>query len=142
MSRLFQPVMTSLVSVLYPRLVKKFRSVPTRSGPYAFISIIDPTTKKKQLVEILRRLRYGRDGKMGGTGANADNDEFKVIIRGDQNIGYRSVAPVLQSCTEAAVKIVRPIRNTRRWPIRSPRPAALCHSVLARGARHRISSAG
>ena len=74
------------------------------SGKAQEVKIVDPVTKKKQLAEILRKLRFGLDGKPGGTGTNADNDEFKVIIRGDQGMGYRSVAPVLQSCTEAAVK--------------------------------------
>src|ERR1043165_4524726 len=39
----------------------------------------------KQLLEVLRHLRFGRDGKPGGAGPNTDNDEFKIIIRGDKN---------------------------------------------------------
>jgi len=59
---------------------------------------------KNQLLEVLRRLRFGRDGRPGGTGVNADNDEFSVIIRGDKEMGYRFLEPVLIACAEAQVK--------------------------------------
>jgi biopolymer transport protein ExbD len=35
-----------------------------------------------------------------------ENAEFKVIIRGDQNLEYRYLEPVLITCSEAAVKNV------------------------------------
>lgn len=66
----------------------------------------DPSTGKNQLVEVLRRLRFGRDGKPGGTGVNKDNDEFRVIIRGDKEMGYRFLEPVLIACAESQVKNV------------------------------------
>ena len=35
-----------------------------------------------------------------------ENPEFKVIIRGDRNISYRSLDPVLLACVDANVKNV------------------------------------
>jgi biopolymer transport protein ExbD len=35
-----------------------------------------------------------------------ENAEFKVIIRGDQNLEYRFLEPVLITCSEAAVRNV------------------------------------
>ena len=40
------------------------------------------------------------------SGAAADNDNFKVIIRGDKSITYRTLDPVLLACMEANVKNV------------------------------------
>ena len=70
------------------------------------VKIIDPTTNTHQLREILRRLRYGMDAKPGGNGANADNDNFKIIIRGDKDMSYKTLEPVLIACMEANVKDV------------------------------------
>jgi hypothetical protein len=70
------------------------------------LRIVDPATGRRQLAEVLRQLRFGRDGRAGGTGANADNDEFRVIIRGDQEMGYRFLEPVLVACAEAQVRNV------------------------------------
>src|SRR3954471_4468806 len=47
------------------------------------VKIVDTQTNTHPLAEVLRRLRYGNDLKPGGTGANADNNDFKIIIRGD-----------------------------------------------------------
>lgn len=67
---------------------------------------LDPATGKNQLVEVLRRLRFGRDGKPGGTGVNEDNEAFSVIIRGDKEMGYQFLEPVLIACAEAQVRNV------------------------------------
>lgn len=67
------------------------------------VRLVDPVTGRRELAEILRRLRFGRDARPGGAGVNADNDEFKLIIRGEQDMGYRSVEPVLRSAMEASV---------------------------------------
>jgi len=48
----------------------------------------------------------------GGSGESQDNPEFKVIIRGDQDMGYRFLEPVLIACAEAQVKNVD--FNTRK----------------------------
>ena len=53
------------------------------------------------LMEALRRLRMG-DPRFG----IRENPEFKVIIRGDRNISYRSLDPVLLACVDANVKNV------------------------------------
>lgn len=66
----------------------------------------DPSTGKNQLVEVLRRLRFGRDGKPGGSGVNKDNEEFRVIVRGDKEMGYRFLEPVLVACAESQVRNV------------------------------------
>ena len=57
------------------------------------LKIVDPTTNTRPLREVLKRLRAG-------------NPEFKVIIRGDEDMGYRFLEPVLITCAEARVKNV------------------------------------
>src|SRR5262245_60070667 len=71
------------------------------------LKIVDPTTGKRELREVLQWRRYGNDLKPGGSGPNADNDNFKVIIRGDsERLTYKSLEPVLIACMEANVKNV------------------------------------
>ena len=70
------------------------------------VKIVDATTGKRPLREILQRLRYGDDRKPGGTSNNADNDAFKIIIRGDRDMSYKALEPVLIACMEANVKDV------------------------------------
>ena len=55
------------------------------------------------LRDALKFYRYGQDLKQGGKGLNADNEEFKVIIRGEAGMGYRFLEPVLITCAEAGV---------------------------------------
>ena len=57
------------------------------------LKIVDPTTNTRPLREVLKRLRAG-------------NPEFKVIIRGDRDMSYKSLEPVLIACMEANVKDV------------------------------------
>ena len=57
------------------------------------VKIVDPVTNTRPLREILKRLR-------------ASNPEFKVIIRGDREMTYKSLEPVLIACMEAQVKDV------------------------------------
>jgi biopolymer transport protein ExbD len=66
----------------------------------------------KPLLNTLLQWRYGRDLKRGGEGPNADNPEFKIIIRGDEEMGYQFLEPVLITCAEANVKNVN--FNTRK----------------------------
>jgi biopolymer transport protein ExbD len=72
------------------------------------VKIVDPVTNVHTLREILLRLRYGTDGRPGGKPGTpeADNDNFKVIIRGDSEMTYRTLQPVLEACLEAHVKDV------------------------------------
>ncbi|MBC8105558.1 MAG: biopolymer transporter ExbD [Anaerolineae bacterium] len=70
------------------------------------VRIVDTVTNTRPLREVLLRLRYGADRKVGGTGLAADNDNFKVIIRGDRDMTYKSLEPVLIACMEANVKDV------------------------------------
>ena len=55
------------------------------------------------LRDALKFYRYGQDLKQGGKGLNADNEDFKVIIRGESGMGYRFLEPVLITCAEAGV---------------------------------------
>ena len=73
----------------------------SRSGKPVELKIFDPTTNRRPLTEALRRLRMG-DPKLN----IAENPQFKVIIRGDRNITYRTLDPVLLACVEANVKNV------------------------------------
>ncbi len=59
---------------------------------------------RNELAMALRLLRYGQDGKPGGTGVNADNEQFKIIIRGDQELSYRALQPILKSAQQSAVR--------------------------------------
>lgn len=73
----------------------------SRSGRPVELKVYDPTTKRRPLMEVLRKLRHG-DPK-NNLPANPD---FKVIIRGDKSISYRTLDPVLLACMDANVKNV------------------------------------
>ena len=75
-------------------------------GVVAELKLVDPITGHKPLLATLKRWRYGSDLKPGGSGPAADNPEFKVIIRGDESMGYQFLEPVLITCAEARVKNV------------------------------------
>ena len=73
------------------------------------LKLIDPTNGVRQLFAELSHLRNGRDGKLG---TQDDNIDFKVIIRGAEDMPYSILEPVLKTCAEAQVKNVN--FNTRR----------------------------
>jgi biopolymer transport protein ExbD len=73
------------------------------------LKLIDPTNGVRQLFAELSHLRNGRDGKLG---TPDDNIDFKVIIRGAEDMPYSILEPVLKTCAEAQVKNVN--FNTRR----------------------------
>lgn len=83
-----------------------------KSGKPVELKVVDPTTRRSPLTEALRRLRFGRDGRPGGERENADNPEFKVVIRGDRTMNYSALEPILLACMEANVKNVN--FNTRK----------------------------
>jgi biopolymer transport protein ExbD len=58
------------------------------------------------LADSLKFFRYGKDLLPGGWGVNADNPSFNVIIRGDRDMDYKYLEPVLLACAEANVKSV------------------------------------
>jgi biopolymer transport protein ExbD len=64
----------------------------------AEVKLIDPVSGQKPLLNTLQKYRK-------------DNAEFKVIIRGDEDMGYKFLEPVLITCAEARVKNVN--FNTR-----------------------------
>ena len=76
------------------------------------LKLVDPRTGEKPLLATLKSFRFGKDLKPGGSRENADNPEFKVIIRGDESMGYQYLEPVLITCAEARVKNVN--FNTRK----------------------------
>jgi biopolymer transport protein ExbD len=76
------------------------------------LKLVDPVTGHKPLLATLKSFRFGKDLKPGGAKESADNPEFKVIIRGDESMGYQFLEPVLITCAEARVKNVN--FNTRR----------------------------
>ena len=73
------------------------------------LKLVDPTNGVRQLFAQLSYLRNGRDGKLG---TPDDNIDFKVIIRGAEDMPYSILEPVLKTCAEAQVKNVN--FNTRR----------------------------
>jgi biopolymer transport protein ExbD len=84
----------------------------TRTGKPVELKVVDPVTGRRPLTECLKRLRFGRDAKPGGDRENIDNPEFKIIIRGDKDINYSTLEPILLACMEANVKNVN--FNTRK----------------------------
>ena len=76
------------------------------------LKLIDPITGHKPLLATLKNFRFGKDLKPGGVRESADNPEFKVIIRGEESMGYQFLEPVLITCAEARVKNVN--FNTRK----------------------------
>jgi biopolymer transport protein ExbD len=77
----------------------------SKSGKPVELKVVDPVTNKHPLAEALRRLRWGHDVAADSSGAGG-NPEFKVIIRGDKNMTYASLEPILLACMEANVKNV------------------------------------
>ncbi len=76
------------------------------------VKLVDSNTGQKPLLNTLKRFRFGYDLKPGGTKDSLDNPDFKVIIRGDQDMECRFLEPVLITCAEAQVKNVS--FNTRK----------------------------
>ena len=69
------------------------------------LKLVDPTTGKRPLVEVLTAMRKA-------------NKDFKVIIRGAKDLPYRLLEPVLINCAEANVKNVN--FNTRIGTTEAP----------------------
>ena len=70
------------------------------------LRLVDPVSGHKPLLATLKNFRFGKDLRPGGVDESADNPEFKVIIRGDESMGYQFLEPVLITCAEARVKNV------------------------------------
>jgi biopolymer transport protein ExbD len=78
----------------------------TKSPVVQELKVIDPVSRRSQLQDTLKFLRFGRDMKDGGDGDNADNPKFKVIIRGEAAMEYRFLEPVLMAAAQAGIKEV------------------------------------
>lgn len=76
------------------------------------VKLVDATTGQKPLLNTLKKFRFGHDLRPGGVKDSTDNPEFKIIIRGDEDMGYKFLEPVLITCAEAQVKNVN--FNTRK----------------------------
>ena len=61
---------------------------------------------QNQVTNTLKFYRFGKDLKKGGVNENSDNDSFQVVIRGDKDMHFACLEPVLISCAEANVKAV------------------------------------
>lgn len=70
------------------------------------LKLVDPVSGHKPLLATLKNFRFGKDLRPGGANESADNPEFKVIIRGEESMGYQFLEPVLITCAEARVKNV------------------------------------
>src|SRR4051794_11243905 len=62
------------------------------------IKLVDPATGKKPLRDGLRKIKPGPDNRPNTTD---DKAELKIIIRGDQEMSYTFLEPVLITCAEA-----------------------------------------
>ena len=78
-------------------------------GEVRELNLVDPTNGVRQLLVELQRLRLGADMKEG---TRDDNPEFKVIIRGSEDMPYRILEPVLRTCADA--KVINVNFNTRK----------------------------
>jgi biopolymer transport protein ExbD len=77
-----------------------------KTGRPVELKVADPLTRRSPLKEALLRLRFGRDGRPGGTNENVDNPEFKVIVRADKDVTYGALQQILLACMDAKVKNV------------------------------------
>jgi biopolymer transport protein ExbD len=82
-----------------PYVTALLRSKDTGEPIAQELKIVDPTTNKRQLLDTLKWFR-------AGASSGVPNPEFKVIIRGEADMGYRFLEPVLITCAEADVKNV------------------------------------
>jgi biopolymer transport protein ExbD len=74
------------------------------TGDEPLVTMLDPATGQMvdlKIIDGTKRPLHAFLKKLKG-----ENAEFKVIIRGDQNLEYRFLEPVLITCSEAAVKNV------------------------------------
>jgi len=78
-------------------------------GEVRELKLVDPTNGVRQLFAELSHHRNGPDGKPD---SKDDNPDFKIIIRGAEDMPYTILEPVLKTCAEARVKNVN--FNTRR----------------------------
>lgn len=80
-------------------------------GQPVSLSAGDPQTS--QLALALRRARFGKDLREGGTGPNADNVKLRVVLRADaERVKIRHLVPVMQAISEARIENID--YNTRR----------------------------
>jgi biopolymer transport protein ExbD len=75
-------------------------------GHFQELRLTEPGTDRHPLADSLRYFRYGRDLLPGGWGVNSDNPAFNVIIRGERDMDYKFLEPVLMACAQANVKSV------------------------------------
>lgn len=66
--------------------------------------VIAGGTSGRRLVDVLKRLRFGKDLKPGGQGENEDMPDLKLVIRGDKNMSFGTLQQVLLAAAEARVK--------------------------------------
>jgi biopolymer transport protein ExbD len=98
-------VRPSKASTMFPE-VKALVAAPGGGPPVITELKVDMVNNTSQLINTLLFYRYGKDLKKGGTDTNADNDNFQVIIRGDLEMQYHLLEPVLMACARAHVKAV------------------------------------
>src|SRR4051812_2074779 len=48
------------------------------------IKLVDPMTNKRPLLEVLRKIKLGPDGRAG----TKDDKDLKIVIRGEQDMSY------------------------------------------------------
>jgi biopolymer transport protein ExbD len=75
------------------------------NGELTELKLVDEANRTP-LLDSLKFFRFGKDLKPGGTGVNEDNPAFNIIIRGDKDMDYRFLEPVLKTCATASVKSV------------------------------------
>ncbi|MBC7784043.1 MAG: biopolymer transporter ExbD [Burkholderiales bacterium] len=66
--------------------------------------VLEDAGSGRKLVEVLARLRFGKDNREGGTGDNKDNPDLKLVIRGDADMSFGILQKVLLAAAQAKVK--------------------------------------
>lgn len=73
------------------------------------IAVVDKRAGTRPLRDVLRALVIGKDAKQG---TSDDNQDLKVIVRGDRDMSYRTFMPVMLSITDAGVTNI--LHNTAK----------------------------
>lgn len=84
-------------------------TINVREGPAdepMVTALVDGSNRQAQEVKILDKLTNRHPLRELLQAARKDNPDFRVIIRGEKEMAYRYLEPVLETCVEANVKNV------------------------------------
>ena len=90
--------------------------VDSASGKGRETLILEGGGNGRRLVDVLKRLRFGDDLREGSSRPGArDNPDLKLIIRGDSDMSFGALQPVLLAAAEAKVASLN-FQTTQKAP--------------------------